>query len=33
MVQEHRLYIIAKDPAGDDYDHAEDYHLDRGFGS
>ena len=33
MVQEGRLYVIAKNPARDDYDYAEDYHLYRGFGS
>ena len=32
MVHKDRLYIIAKNPTGDDYDYAEDYHLNRGFG-
>ena len=31
MVQEDRLHVIAKNPTGDDYDYAEDYHLDRGI--
>src|SRR5207302_486167 len=32
MVQEDSLYVIAKNPARDDYDYSEDYHLNRGLG-